>query len=78
MATTYINTTEFTVPKRCAHPDCKKKLRLTDCDCRCGQRFCSSHRLAEDHNCTYNYKAAALAQLEAQLVKVTADRMERI
>tara|TARA_Y100000996_G_C22416523_1_gene599550 strand:+ start:73 stop:267 length:195 start_codon:yes stop_codon:yes gene_type:complete len=35
---------------------CKKKLKLTDMKCRCGYKFCSSHRLPEQHNCTYDFK----------------------
>jgi hypothetical protein len=67
-----------TIPKRCAHPDCKRKLKLTDCDCRCGKRYCDSHRVAEDHNCQYDYKGHGMAALEKQLVRVQADRLERI
>ena len=66
------------IPKRCAHPECKRKLKLTDCDCRCGKRFCSSHRVAEDHKCEYDYRGFGMAALEKQLVKVEADRLERI
>ena len=34
---------------------CKKKLKLTDMSCRCGKRFCSTHRLPENHNCSIDY-----------------------
>jgi hypothetical protein len=42
---------------RCSDPDCKKKLDATQLIlglCRCGNCFCSNHRL--NHNCTYDYK----------------------
>ena len=42
--------------KRCCHSECKKKLTLTDMPCRCLQRFCSKHRLPEQHVCCYNFK----------------------
>jgi predicted nucleic acid binding AN1-type Zn finger protein len=46
------------VKSRCSHPNCKKKLHLTLLiigTCRCGNYFCSEHRL--NHNCTYDYKS---------------------
>ena len=41
---------------RCSHPDCRKKLALTDSACRCGGAFCRVHRLPEDHICSFNFK----------------------
>ena len=37
---------------------CKKKLNIIEKTiiCNCNNRFCSKHRLAENHNCTYDYK----------------------
>jgi predicted nucleic acid binding AN1-type Zn finger protein len=43
--------------RRCCHPDCKKKLTLSDFACKCGKKHCSSHRIPEAHACTYDYKA---------------------
>lgn len=43
-------------PKRCAHPECKKKLLLTDAACRCGKIHCSMHRHSEAHGCTFDYR----------------------
>ena len=37
--------------KRCGHPDCNKKLKLTDLTCDCSLRFCTEHRLPHVHNC---------------------------
>jgi predicted nucleic acid binding AN1-type Zn finger protein len=42
--------------KKCAHDKCNKKLKLTDMDCKCKQRFCSFHRLPETHNCSWDPK----------------------
>ena len=45
---------------RCAAiPDCLKRISLVDAiiaKCKCGLTFCLLHRLAENHNCTYNFK----------------------
>tara|TARA_Y100000588_G_C14189150_1_gene897186 strand:- start:849 stop:1187 length:339 start_codon:yes stop_codon:yes gene_type:complete len=43
--------------KRCSHINCKKKLKLTDMNCRCNKRFCPIHRLPETHNCCWNPKS---------------------
>lgn len=43
---------------RCAFATCHKRLAPTDeCmgTCRCGGCFCTSHRLPEDHVCTYDF-----------------------
>jgi predicted nucleic acid binding AN1-type Zn finger protein len=37
--------------KRCHHELCKKKLSITDLECKCNKRFCMNHRLPESHNC---------------------------
>lgn len=38
--------------KRCDHEQCRKKLTLTDIECKCGKRFCMNHRLPFDHSCS--------------------------
>ena len=43
----------------CNHDNCHKKISLTDsliCNCKCGKHFCVLHRLAEAHQCAYNFK----------------------
>jgi len=50
------NKSKKTKKPRCNHPECKKKLKLTDMPCRCKLSFCSKHRLPEQHKCPYNFK----------------------
>ena len=57
---------------------CRKKLKLTDLECRCSARFCANHRPPEEHACTYDYKAAGRTQLSKNLEKAVADKVERI
>jgi len=47
----------------CAAPGCKKKLGITAVECHCGQTFCSDHRYADKHSCTYDYKGAKTESL---------------
>lgn len=47
--------------KRCW--ECRKKVGLTAIECRCGYVFCSAHRYADQHNCSFDFKAADRAEL---------------
>lgn len=50
---------------RCALPECNKKLKLSDLQCRCEKRFCLNHRLPEQHICSLNYKNVNPIKLES-------------
>jgi len=58
--------------KRCSFKDCKKKLKLTDIECRCKKRFCIKHRLPELHNCEWNAKSKE--EIEIYKKKCCLDR----
>jgi hypothetical protein len=47
--------------KRCW--ECKKKVGLTALECRCGYVFCTAHRFEDQHNCSFDFKAADRAEL---------------
>ncbi|KAJ0405250.1 hypothetical protein P43SY_006935 [Pythium insidiosum] len=47
--------------KRCW--ECKKKVGLTAIECRCGFVFCGGHRYPDQHNCSFDFKAADRAEL---------------
>ena len=42
--------------KRCALEGCNKKIIITDIKCRCGNKYCQLHRVAETHDCSFNFK----------------------
>ena len=68
-------------PKRCQMKECKKRLLLTDMVCRCNRYFCSLHRLPEQHNCDYNYKAEnndTAKKTTIDAMKCVNDRVEKI
>ncbi|XP_068255924.1 AN1-type zinc finger protein 4 isoform X2 [Nyctibius grandis] len=45
---------------------CGKKTGLaTSYECRCGNNFCATHRYAEAHTCTYDYKSAGRSRTTA-------------
>ncbi|GBF99569.1 hypothetical protein Rsub_12194 [Raphidocelis subcapitata] len=57
---------------------CRKKVGLTGFKCKCGQLFCGSHRYAEAHACTFDYKTAEREKLAAANPLVQAAKVERI
>ncbi|KAI8468552.1 MAG: zinc finger protein, major isoform [Monoraphidium minutum] len=63
-------------PNRCQ--SCRKKVGLTGFACKCGMLFCSQHRYAEAHACTFDYKTAEREKLAANNPLVQASKVERI
>lgn len=57
---------------------CQCKVGLTAIKCRCGGVFCVTHRYAEDHACTFNYRRAQTAALTAALPVVVAEKISKI
>ncbi|XP_019620203.1 PREDICTED: AN1-type zinc finger protein 4-like [Branchiostoma belcheri] len=58
---------------------CGKKTGLaTSYQCRCGNNFCATHRYAEAHDCTYDYKAAGRKYLEQANPVVSAPKLPKI
>jgi len=75
------NDTKFNLKKNiCNLVDCERKLSLVESTikCRCQNTFCTKHRLPKAHNCTYDYKLDHKRQLEENLVKVIADKIQKI
>ena len=63
--------------KCCPFGDCRYRMKMTDfvIVCRCGGSFCPTHRPAEQHSCSFNYRNAASQTLSTQLHKCAGDRM---
>ena len=59
---------------RCEHGDCRVKLGLLGFDCRCGLKFCATHRHPEIHSCTFDHKSLSKAQLEKTVIGCKADK----
>jgi hypothetical protein len=55
---------------------CSKKVGLTGIECRCGYVFCGTHRYAEEHNCTFDFKTHGRQNLTAANEKVVAETLE--
>lgn len=65
-------------PKRCQGAGCNAKLVLSDFACNCKGFYCTKHRYAEAHSCSFDYKAAANKLLEKNLVKVNGEKIQKI
>lgn len=58
---------------------CNKKLKLiNEFTCRCGLIFCPMHRFYDQHDCTFDYRKEAMAQLEKMNPKIVNDKITRV
>lgn len=57
---------------------CNKKVGLLGFDCRCGYVFCSGHRHAADHNCTFDFAALDRKKLSKDNPLVAASKIEKL
>ncbi|XP_039274278.2 AN1-type zinc finger protein 4-like [Styela clava] len=58
---------------------CGKKTGLaTSYTCRCGKNFCATHRYAETHDCTFDYKSSGRQLLKENNPIVTAPKLPKI
>lgn len=61
--------------RRCDHKNCNKKLGLIITKCKCCGSFCSTHRLPEDHECSYDYVKYGKEILEKNNPLVIKDKI---
>lgn len=63
---------------RCSFTNCKRKLNLTATACRCNLQFCDTHRMPEDHSCSYDYKSEGRKEMEKHLSSIVFTKKELI
>mmetsp|Transcript_20318 Transcript_20318/g.28498 ORF Transcript_20318/g.28498 Transcript_20318/m.28498 type:complete len:146 (+) Transcript_20318:117-554(+) len=56
---------------------CKKKVGLLGFRCRCNYIFCSHHRYADQHTCSFDYKQAHKTKLEQQNPQIISAKIEK-
>mmetsp|Transcript_19699 Transcript_19699/g.35533 ORF Transcript_19699/g.35533 Transcript_19699/m.35533 type:complete len:166 (-) Transcript_19699:327-824(-) len=71
-----ISPPEAKVVNRCFM--CKKRVGLTGFKCKCDNLFCSAHRMAEYHSCTYDYKGAQRQRIADCNPVVQASKVQKI
>ena len=59
---------------------CRKKVGMLGFKCKCSDKhlFCSIHRLPESHECVFDHHGEEKEMLAKKLVKVVAEKMQRI
>ena len=63
-------------PARCF--SCRKRVGLTGFKCRCGYTYCGLHRYAEEHGCSFDYKAHGRELLAKANPLVKANKIDKI
>ena len=58
--------------------DCKKKVGALGNKCKCGFTYCKSHRLPEDHECTYDFKQEGAKKLAKENPAIIASKISKI
>ena len=64
--------------RRCPFEGCKKKIKLTDIECRCKLTFCPAHRPPEIHQCEFDHKGDKINKLQNEMTKIESSKMEDI
>lgn len=58
---------------------CQKKLRLAlQFRCKCSAFFCSSHKYADTHECTFDFKKQWRIELSNKNPKINGKKIEKI
>lgn len=57
---------------------CNKKLTLLPIICKCGFKFCNSHRHPEDHQCTFDHKHQQQKLLRDKNPQIISDKITKI
>ncbi|XP_053681548.1 uncharacterized protein LOC128732328 [Sabethes cyaneus] len=57
---------------------CRKKVGLVGCVCRCGGLFCGLHRYTDKHDCSFDYRSLAAAEIKRNNPVVTGEKIRKI
>lgn len=62
-------------PNRCVA--CRKKVGLLGFECRCGGTFCSTHRHADKHACTFDFKKSDREKIAKENPLIVAPKITK-
>lgn len=57
---------------------CNKRVGLTGFKCTCEYTFCASHRLAEAHECSFDYKTTQRQRLAQSNPLISAAKIQKL
>uniref|UniRef100_A0A0E0LV78 AN1-type domain-containing protein n=1 Tax=Oryza punctata TaxID=4537 RepID=A0A0E0LV78_ORYPU len=63
-------------PNRCVA--CRKKVGLLGFECRCGGMFCSMHRHADKHGCSFDFKKSDREKIAKENPLIIAPKITKI
>ncbi|KAI7696068.1 AN1-type zinc finger protein 6 [Sarcoptes scabiei] len=64
--------------KKMRCPICKANLGIIRFDCRCGGFFCGTHRYANMHNCSFDYKNHGAEEIRKNNPQVIGEKVQKI
>lgn len=63
----------------CTMKGCRRKIKdIVKIPCKCGGLYCSTHKFFTEHDCKYDYQGNYRKQLEGNLEKVEAGKIDHI
>ena len=62
----------------CQYGDCKKRIKITDYPCKCGNIYCKIHKLSENHDCKYDYRETGLKDKKTEEMKCLSNKVQKI
>lgn len=57
---------------------CKVKIGVIGFPCRCGGNFCSVHRYANEHDCSFDYKEHGQEEIRKNNPQVLGEKIQKI
>lgn len=57
---------------------CKVKIGVVGFPCRCGGSFCATHRYANEHNCSFDYKTHGQNEIRENNPQVLGKKIQKI
>jgi hypothetical protein len=62
----------------CQYGECKKRIKITDYPCKCGNIYCNIHKPPENHDCQYDYREIELKDKKIEQMKCLSNKMQKI
>lgn len=57
---------------------CKVKLGVIGFPCRCGEIFCSVHRYANEHACSFDYREHGQEEIRKNNPQIVGEKIQKI
>lgn len=51
---------------------------IIEFECRCGGLFCATHRYANEHNCSFDYKEHGAEEIRKNNPQIIGEKVQKI